>query len=188
LGYALDTPDSPATRTTKALFLGGLLIDIMSAMMGYLTIRWLERMRDAEQKLLDKLLHLKTNGQKADATRPSVNAEVGENDGVSRPNKRKDAGIDFDRESINISRPRLVHQFMALSLLIPFPFLVVGCICMLVGIYVYVWSQLPTSVAVAVTILGGSTVPFIVCDCCIGRDEDRRKFIIRRICELQGDW
>ncbi|KAJ3532028.1 hypothetical protein NMY22_g7912 [Coprinellus aureogranulatus] len=164
LGYTINSEDTPSVRAVNALFLGGMLIDIMSAMMGYLTIRWLERMRDAEQDLLNKLLHLKTNAEKAKRREP----------------------IDFDAEGI--PSPRLVHKFMALSLLIPLPFLIIGCICMLVGIYIYVWSQHPTSVAIAVTVLGGTTLPFILCDFCIGRNENRRKFIIRRICELQGDW
>lgn len=179
MGYTLgnNLNDTRSARAINSLFLGGMLVDIMSAMMGYLTIRWLERMRDAEQELLNKLLHLKTNKRKAAAPAEDTEKTIS-----------ADEAADLEKVISEIEPPKLIHKFMALSLLIPLPFLIIGCICMLAGIYVYVWSQLPTSVAVAVTVLGGSTVPFIICDFCIGRDEKRRRFIIRRICEVQGDW
>ncbi|KAJ2933371.1 hypothetical protein H1R20_g3721, partial [Candolleomyces eurysporus] len=173
LGLTNGKEDTTTTRAINALFLGAMLIDIMSAMMGYLTIRWLERMRDAEQELLNKVLQRKTNalrGQKRDSTEP------------------KKPPVDFDAESTKIPPPSLAQKLMALSLLIPLPFLIIGVISMLVGIYIHIWSEHPTVVAIIVTVFGGITLPFILCDFIIGRKDDRRRRIIRRICELQGDW
>ncbi|KAF6752868.1 hypothetical protein DFP72DRAFT_442409 [Ephemerocybe angulata] len=169
MGLTIGKDDTLGIRAINALFMGGMLVDIMAAMMGYLTIRWLERMRDAEQTLLNKLLQLKTNGRKADSATGA------------KP-------VNFDSASINIGPPSLAHKFMALSLMIPLPFVMIGIAAMLAGIYVYVWTQHPTPVAIVVTVMGLSTLPFIACDFMIGRNEDRRKFIIRRLCELQGDW
>jgi hypothetical protein len=148
-----------------------MLIDIMSALMGYLTIRWLERMRDAEQELLHKVLQRKTNLLKS--------KEI---------NNTEPQSVNFESNSINIPAPSLAQKIMALSLLIPLPFLIIGVVSMLVGIYIFIWSEHPTVVAIIVTVFGGITLPFIICDFIIGRKTRRRKGIIRRICELQGDW
>lgn len=176
--------DTPPTRAINSLFMGGMLIDIMAAMMGYLTIRFLERMRDAEQQLLNKLLQRKTNALHKIAVAAASNVVEAKPSTPIRPTTH----VDFDSASINIGSPSLAHKLMALSLLIPLPFLIIGVFSMLAGIYTYVWSHHPTVVAVIVTVAGASTLPFIICDFAIGRNPDRRRFIIRRICELQGDW
>lgn len=172
LGLTAGKEDTITIRAINALFLGAMLIDIMSAMMGYLTVRWLERMRDAEQELLNKVLQRKTNAQRnrRDSTEP------------------KKPPVDFEAESINIPPPSLAQKIMALSLLIPLPFLIIGVVSMLVGIYIFIWSEHPTVVAIIVTAFGGITLPFIICDFIIGRKNNRRRRIIRRICEMQGDW
>jgi len=168
LGLTNGAPDTPTVRAINSFFIGGMLLDIMAAMMGYLTIRWLERLRDDEQRILDKVLTYKTNARKLSG--------------------KPEAVVPYDNDSIKIAPPGLMHKFMALSLMIPLPFLMIGTIAMLAGIYVHVWNSQPLVVSIVVTIFGSMTAPFIICDFCIGRNMERRRFIIRRISELQGDW
>ena len=43
-----------AFRAINSFFMGGLVLDIMAAMLGYLTSRWLQRMTDEEKDFLEE--------------------------------------------------------------------------------------------------------------------------------------
>ena len=68
------------------------------------------------------------------------------------------------------------------------PLLIFGIVCMMAGIYIYVWTQHSVIVASLVTLAGASPLPFIFGDFYIGRDGDRRRKLITRLSEMQGDW
>jgi hypothetical protein len=48
--------ETTAFHAVNAFFTGGLVLDIMAAMLGYLTGRWLERLTEEEKKALDENL------------------------------------------------------------------------------------------------------------------------------------
>jgi hypothetical protein len=60
---------------------------------------------------------------------------------------------------------------------------------MLTGIYAYVWTQHSVVVAALTTLAGAAAIPFFVGDFYIGRrNVGRRRKLITRMSEMQGDW
>jgi membrane protein YqaA with SNARE-associated domain len=132
----------------------------MAAMLGYLTGRWLERLTEEEKKALDENL---THRNTLGSSQPAP-----------------------QRSTLEL----VYYTWMALSLFVPMPLLTCGVICMMAGIYTYIWTQHSPVVAALVTLAGGATLPFIVGDYHIGmrKNSKRREEVIRRLSEMQGDW
>lgn len=80
------------------------------------------------------------------------------------------------------------YTWLGMSLFVPMPLLILGVLCMMGGLYTYVWTQHSTVVAALVTLAGAATLPFLAGDFYIGREPERRKQIILRLSEMQGDW
>jgi hypothetical protein len=151
--------DTIAVRAIRAFFTGGLVLDIMSAMLGYLTGRWLQRLTAEEKTILEETFAYRNSRMSRD--RPT---------------------------SYNSTLERIYYTWLGLSLFAPMPLLLFGIACMMAGIYTYVWTQHPTVVAALVTVAGAVTLPFVFGDFYIGRDSERRKKVISRLSEMQGDW
>lgn len=153
------TISTPADQETVALsainilYLSGFILDVSSAMLAFLTIRWLELLPESDKDLLEQLFSHKNE----DAA------------------KRR-------------SQPRLELQLYTWSLFIPMPLLVLGIIFMVIGIYIYVWTQHSVAVAALVSLVGAATIPFIIGDFLIGSKPKKRKEVIVRLSEMRGDW
>lgn len=159
-----------AIRAINAFFLGGLILDLMSAFLAFLTSRWLQRLTVAEKLHLEKAFRR----QNLLAGRETAAVECSE------------SGQDVER---GLSPPNgLACAFFAMSLFVPMPLLVIGVVCMTAGLLTYTWSQHATSVAIPVTVACVSTLPFVAGIFSIGRKERRRKAIIDRLSTMQGDW
>ncbi|KAF8523902.1 hypothetical protein BU17DRAFT_43423 [Hysterangium stoloniferum] len=172
-------PDTIAVRVTNALYLSGLVLDLMSACLAFLTSRWFQRLTNAEKHFL----------QEAFTAREKEKSE--RKDGIAPPTQKK----SYDRKEGDILKTsklagieRILIPWFSLSLFIPLVFLVLGALCILAGLYIYTWSQQPFPVAIVVSLAGLSTVPFIVGVFAIGRVDERRRKIILRLSHIQGDW
>lgn len=148
-------------RAVNAFYTGGLVLDIMSALLAFLTMRWLERLTEEEK------------------------------DELERDFSRRQSGGEAGREKI---RPRrspsnwLFYTWMGLSLFVPLPLLILGILGMLVGICTSTWMTHSAVVAALVTLAVASVMPFVVGDFIIGRERKRRRNLITRLSEMQGDW
>jgi len=153
--------ETGALRAVNAFFAGGLVLDIMAAILGYLTGRWLQRLTEEEKTILDAdFTHRNTHGSSGQATPPQ-------------------------RSTLE----HIYYTWMGLSLFVPMPLLFFGVMWMMAGIYTYIWTQHSTVVAVLVTLAGCATIPFVVGDFYIGRNNwERRRKVIRRLSEMQGSW
>ena len=148
-------------RAVNAFYTGGLILDIMSALLAFLTMRWLERLTEEE------------------------------NDVLERDFLRQQSEDEADRRKI---RPRrspfdwIFYTWMGLSLFAPMPFLILGILCMLVGICTSTWLIHSAVVAALVTLAVASVIPFVAGDFFIGSQRDRRRNLLTRLSEMQGDW
>lgn len=184
-----------AFRAINAFFLGGLILDIMSASLAFLTSRWLQRLTDDEKKLFeDKLTSVKKTRQKksraSQAKQPtddSLNCT-----GVPHAEQQIEGDLNRDVEQHSHRDSQLLrsafYSWLSLSLFVPMPLLVLGVLSMVCGLYVYAWTQHPWIVATMFSIAGGATAPFLFGVFLIGQDPGRRKNIIHRLSRMQGDW
>lgn len=152
--------ETTAIRAVNALFVSGLILDIMSAMLAYLTGRWLERLTEQEKDILEEYF----------ASRDTL--------GSSQPTPQR-SPLEF-----------IYYSWMAFSLFVPMPLLTLGVVCMMAGIYTYVWTQHSFVLAGLVTLAGVVALPFVIGDLFIGirKNSKRREKVIRRLSEMQGDW
>lgn len=162
------SPETKALRSVNILYLGGLVLDILSALLAFLTTRWLERLTEREKDLLETVFSYHNLDADEKALR-DVTSRLG------RPWKTGD-------------RQWFYYTWMGLSLFVPLPLLVLGVICMMAGLCTYTWAQHPVVVASMVTFANVVLLPFIVGDFFIGRKGDRREKLIFRLGEMQGDW
>jgi hypothetical protein len=178
-----EKQETTATRAINSLYISGLILDLMSASLAFLTSRWLQRLSSDEKELLEK----EFDRQARETGREKL--EVDEEKGGEEKGGEEKGGEEKAKDSKHLPRlHRLVYAWFSMSLFVPLPLLVLGVWCMLLGIYVYTWTQQPTVVAVIVTLAGIGTLPFLLGVFLIGREKGRRRVIIRRLSNMQGDW
>ena len=134
--------------------------------MAFLTTRWLERLTEQEKDLLEAVFsyHNLYPDEKILAT--------------SRPIRPWKIG----------DRQWFYYTWLGGSLNVPLPLLVLGIMCMMVGICTYAWTQHPAAAASLITLVMVAPLPFIVGSLSIGRKKDRREKLILRMGEMQGNW
>ena len=159
----LDIEQTPSIQAINALYLAGFIMDIASAVLAFLTARWLERLTPEERAFLEHTFQRRHASRRASLGTPS-------------------------RFEWSFSLKRLLYTWMGYSLFSPMPLLVIGVACMVAGLYVYAWTQNHLAVALVVTLTGLSVVPLAVGDFYIGQNEGRRRALIERLSEMQGDW
>ena len=159
-------PETQNLPWINTLYLIGLVLDILSSLLAFLTTRWLERLTEREKDQLEMVFsyhNLHADEKTLAASRPM------------RPWKTGD-------------RQWFYYTWLGGSLNIPLPLLVLGIMCMVVGICTYAWMQHPAVAASFVTLAIAVPLPFIVGSLSIGRKRDRREKLILRLGEMQGDW
>ncbi|KAI9452018.1 hypothetical protein F5148DRAFT_526942 [Russula earlei] len=169
MGSATSSDQTIADRAVNAFYIGGLILDVMSACLAFLTTRWLERLTESEKDLLEKEF----------SCRPSNLDEEGHDD------KGGPSPFPPERRSW---QDTMFYTWLGISLFVPMPLLIFGIVCMLAGIYTNVWAQHSAAVAGMVTLAGAATLPFVVGIFFIGRKKRRRAELIIRLSEMQGDW
>ena len=177
--------ENVAIRAVNAFWVSGLVLDILAALLAFLTCRWLDRLTDGEGNHLEKEFSYRNcdDDDEYDQTEKH------------NPDKKHDDELQPMQGQQQRERPWrtgdsqwLFYTWLGLSLFIPMPLLVFGIVCMMAGIYTYVWTQHSVIVASLVTVAGAIPLPFIFGDFTIGRDGDRRRKLITRLSEMQGDW
>ncbi|KAH9986187.1 hypothetical protein BJV74DRAFT_775036 [Russula compacta] len=159
-------PENGAIRAINTLYLGGLVLDILSALLAFLTTRWLERLAEREKDLVEiKFSYQNLNADEKVLITPRP----------MRPWKTRD-------------RQWCYYTWLSLSLFVPLPLLIFGVMCMIVGICTYAWTQQPVVVGSLVTLASVVPLLFIVGDFSIGRERDKREKLITRLSEMQGNW
>lgn len=160
-------PKTKALHAINAFYLVGLVLDMLSSLLAFLSTRWLERLTEAEKGLLETMFsyHNPYADEKKDLV-PSL---------PLRPWKTGD-------------RQWFYYTYLSVSIHSPLTLLVLGIACMLVGLCTYAWTQHPTVVACLVTLASAVPLPFVVGDFSIGKKRDKREKLIIRLSEMQGDW
>ncbi|KAF7967414.1 hypothetical protein HWV62_34387 [Athelia sp. TMB] len=182
MSLSIGTPkdeETAALRAVNALFLSGLILDLMAAFLSYLTSQWLRRLTKAEVLELEMVF----NDRQDFLAEKNLDLE------------RRGADPPIVRTSY-LSAPahshrwndKLVEICFAISLVISMPLLAFGSLCMVVGIIIYTWSQHPTIVASIVTGIFTVNVPFLAGVILISRKSSRRRAIIHRLSTMQGSW
>lgn len=177
--------ETAAIRATNALFLSGLILDLMAAFLSYLTSRWLQMLSNDEKDQLEKSFNKqqKIALQRMERQSPLVDIENGGRDEPKSPQPTVDLELDH-----NGWNDKLVEICFSTSLLVSMPILAIGALCMIIGLIVYTWSQHPTVVATVVTCIFAVNLPFLAGVILISRKRERRKAIIRRLSTMQGSW
>ncbi|KDR85717.1 hypothetical protein GALMADRAFT_218810 [Galerina marginata CBS 339.88] len=174
--------ESVAIRAINAFFLGGLILDLMAAAISFLTSRWLQRLSEEEKDLFEDEL----SSQEHKSSHPEEGKRKSSISSGSPPNRYKKNRKFL--HSCHAFFRGLFHWYLSVCLSIPLPLLIIGVLCMFSGIYTYVWTQQPAPVAIIITVAGGATLPFVLGVFLIGRKRGRRRDIIHRLCQMQGDW
>ncbi|PVF95827.1 hypothetical protein CPB86DRAFT_875383 [Serendipita vermifera] len=173
----INTPIDQQTTVIcliNAFFVMGLILDLVAAFLAFLTFRWLQRLSTEEKSYLKITFEARSRRQKIEElTEEGRSTNTADERGLSS----KGGGIGEFFES-----------WSALSLFIPMFFVVVGVAFMAVGIQIYIWTQQKRLVAILVTIAYVAVLPFIFGLFIIGKDAERRKRIIRKLSQRQGDW
>jgi hypothetical protein len=168
--------ESIAIRAVNTFYISAMILDIASAMLSFLTSRWLQRLSDDEKELLE--FEFSRQAHESGKARLDVVAQ-------KPPFPDEEKGEDWNQIPF---LHKIVYRWFSLSLFIPMPLLVLGVACMICGIYTYTWTQQPIVVATIVTFAGVAVLPFVVGIFLIGRGKERRKVIICRLSLMQGDW
>ncbi|KAI9460338.1 hypothetical protein F5148DRAFT_1216940 [Russula earlei] len=165
MGNITGQEETAADRAISILYIGGLLLDIMAACLAFLTARWLERLRESEKNLLEKVF----------SGRPG-NLDDDDETLAFPPNSRSWSDT-------------ILYTWLGGSLFSPMLLLFSGFTFMVAGIYTSVWAHHSTVVAILITLVGAATLPFVVGDFFIGRKRrERRAQLIFRLSEMQGNW
>jgi len=167
---------SIADRAVNAFHLGGFVIDLIAAFLAFFTSRWLQRLTIAEKNYLIAAFRrqaIKDGREKA-------------KDSESVQDLEKQ--LDVDISQIPPLPNTVACAFFSMSLFVPMPLLIIGVFCMAAGFMVHVWSRHARVVSAIVTFAIVATMPFLLGVTMIGRNEKRRKAIIRRLSAMQGDW
>ncbi|KAF8523899.1 hypothetical protein BU17DRAFT_85339 [Hysterangium stoloniferum] len=172
-------PDTTAVRATNTFYLSGLTLDFCSACLACLSSRWFQRLTNAEKKYLQAVFSTRARIQSQRAAldhgpQTKQSLERGEGD-----------SLEYTQWSLS---ERILISWYSMSLFVPMGFLILGTVCMVVGLYIYVWSQHPLPVSITVSLAGIVTLPFIIGVFSIGRADERRRTVIRRLSRMQGDW
>ncbi|KAG8762474.1 hypothetical protein FRC19_003687 [Serendipita sp. 401] len=158
----------------NALFVGGLVLDLVASFLAFLTARWLQRLSKTERAELEQVFEAKNS-------------------------KGLKGALEKGTSTANQTQPptppptptpgeRIILFWCSLSLFIPMPLLVLGVICMTLGIEIYVWTFHKTIVGILVSFAYVALVPFVVGVFTIGSGEERRKGVIHELGKRQGDW
>ncbi|GLB41292.1 hypothetical protein LshimejAT787_0905070 [Lyophyllum shimeji] len=169
--------ETPALRAVNAFYLSGLVFDLVSAFLAFLTARWLQRLTDEERAHLEVVFEQSHSRR---FTRASADAE---------------ADVEHDPQPpappLPDKRPfvvRCIHAYFASSLFAPMTLLVFGVICMAVGFLIFAWAEQPLVVAIVLTAVCAGLVPFPVGVFLIGRNSATRRRVIDLLSRKQGDW
>lgn len=162
MSMTLDSEPDIAIRAINSFYLGGMMLDIASAVLAFLTARWLDRLSE------DERAHLELEFCKQDRRR---------REGDSAQDANTWRMLD-----------KLFYTWLAFSLFSPMPLLVLGVLCMVFGLFVFAWTQQHTIVASLFTLSAAAVIPMVIGDFFIGLDSGRRKLLIVRLSEMQGDW
>ncbi|KAG9040574.1 hypothetical protein FS842_002983 [Serendipita sp. 407] len=173
---SINTPpeaQTTAIRLINAFFLMGLVLDIISAFLAFLTYRWLQRLSHEESVYLEEVFEAPITSLKDEEEAPGVDDEECTTDATN---------------SNSSSIEGWIVSWSALSLFIPMLFLILGVSSMAVGIQIFIWTQQKLMVAILVTIAYVTVIPFIIGLFIIGKDRERRRKIIRNLGKKRGDW
>jgi hypothetical protein len=165
------------------LFLSGLILDLSSAFLAFLTSRWFQRLTNSEKVYLQKVFVDRAREKSKRASR----APRGSSNDLKPSTEQKTDSLPKKKTVLDIIESLLIPWY-SLSLFVPMVLLVYGTICIIAGLYTYTWSQHPLPVAIVVSIAGLAALPFVIGVFVIGRAAKRRETIILRLSTMQGDW
>ncbi|KDR68440.1 hypothetical protein GALMADRAFT_215871 [Galerina marginata CBS 339.88] len=177
-GFDLAALASVAIQAINAFYVGGLILDLMAASLSFLTARWLQRLSEEEKDRFETAL-----GQKNRQAKKQMSSRSSSSDKQGNPEEGR-----MNAQPVLPLHERILYAWMSFSLFSPLPLLIIGVVCMFVGIYVYVWTQQPKAVAIVVTAAGGAALPFVAGVFAIGQKEERRAVILSHLVSMQGDW
>jgi len=167
--------ETPALRTVNAFFLSGLILDLMSAFLAFLTSRWLQRLTTEECAHLEFVFE---QAQQRRPSTPSADSEAGVERAAPAP-------LPADKRPFVV---RSMHAYFAYSLFAPMTLLMVGVLCMTAGLLVFAWAEHSLAVAIVLTAVCVGLMPFPAGVFLIGRKSATRITIIDILSRKQGDW
>lgn len=163
MSSSLGSSSSSSIKATNALYLSGLIFDLISALTAFLAARWFLILLPEEKELLEECFEERIQEQSS-RSRPTVETiELGP-PALTPPCHPK---------------PKSVYtQFLSLSLFSSFLMLVTGVLFLLVGLELYIWATQPLIVACVVSVVYLSLAPFVAGIFLIGDDRARRARVI----------
>ncbi|KAG8823123.1 hypothetical protein FRC17_009401 [Serendipita sp. 399] len=183
MSITISTPLEEQTTATcfiNAFFLMGLVLDIMSAFLAFLTFRWFQRLSNEEKQYLEdsfdsrRTMTTPSEGDDEEAQRQSQQRKGGKVKGTDKGMKPLRMGERIEA---------VIVSWSSFSLFIPWTLLTTGISFMALGIQIFVWTRQKLMVSILVTITYLVVIIFM-----IGREQKRRKRIIRKLTKRQGDW
>ncbi|KAG8825745.1 hypothetical protein FRC19_010589 [Serendipita sp. 401] len=152
---------TPGVCLANALFVGGLVLDLVASFLAFLTARWLQRLSEEERSELERTFSARSTPK----------------------DEKKQLAIEEMRFT-----DRITHFWCSLSLFIPMPLVVLGVMCMALGLQIYIWTRHKLVVGILVSLAYLALVPFVVGVFFIGSGKKRRMGVIHELGKRQGDW
>ncbi|KAF5371383.1 hypothetical protein D9615_009699 [Tricholomella constricta] len=180
IGLSRDQ-ETAALRAVNALFLSGLIICVMAAFLAFLTARWLQRLTDDERMHLEVVFNNRTWRQHLRQTADHVIEQ--RDDG---PSEKTPVTCQLDEQPSFLVR--LIHAYFAYSLFAPMTLLIIGVLCMTVGLLVLAWAEHSLAVAITLTVACLVVLPFPAGVFLIGDKRQTRIVIIQILSRKQGDF
>jgi hypothetical protein len=195
MSTTVGTPKSEETialRAINALFLCGLVIDLLTAFLAFLTSRWLQRLTDNEKVILEQVFEAQ---DRLAAMQRGLIADIEQ----TLPSSPGEKVTKNEMQAVAVSTvvephsfiERMEYSFLATCLFAPMPMLAVGLFCMISGLLTFAWTQHSTIVGAFVSAACFTTLILITGVLLIGRStrgREKRIHIIHRLSKLRGDW
>ncbi|KAJ3566022.1 hypothetical protein NP233_g7262 [Leucocoprinus birnbaumii] len=179
----LSKAENRILQAVNSLYIIGLVLDVLSAMLAFLSTRWLELLSKDERAFLEQEFLVKWHRR---ALVPGVDTETHDHDLDAEKGQKSPRAPDVPQTLA--FHQQVFYQWVAFSLCLPMPLLCFGIVCMLAGILTFVWSNQPVVVAVLVSVSIVVTIPFILGAFMVGRDNPGRKRVIVELVKRQGNW
>ncbi|KAG6873059.1 hypothetical protein C0995_003539 [Termitomyces sp. Mi166 len=187
MGIGRDA-ETAALTVINSLYLAGFAFNITSALLAFLTARWLQCLT------MDERSYFETTFEASDKlylrrSRTSGRLRDVEQGLSARPNPDCcQSSISSKEVEHAFNTPTLVHFFFAYTLFVPMSLLITGFLFMSIGLLVFAWTEHSLPVGIVLTVVYLILLPFSIGVFMIGRNPETRLAVIYALSKREGNW
>ncbi|KNZ71601.1 hypothetical protein J132_08112 [Termitomyces sp. J132] len=175
-----------ALSAVNSLFLAGFAFCITSALLAFLTARWLQCLTMQERSYFEYAFEAEER-QRSQRLHPLGRFRDVEQGIIARPSLERCQPLSKEDENV-LHTPKLIHFFFAYTLFVPMSLLVIGFLCLSIGLLVFAWTEHSLAVGIVLTVVYLILLPFSVGVFLIGQRPHTRFAVIRALAKHEGNF